>query len=197
MNLEIDTYIVERNEEGIEFVREEKSRGSGFRRVIKKQISHNSDWHEVIEDYSRTGLSKPTLYHCIRVGSRLYNEKYPNNVIIAGFLHDLLEDIHTSKDEIISIFGENVANLVAANTKNEKLNEPTERREELIMRCVKTSEEATIIKAADILDNFEFYTNTNTQEGIEYCKNNARLLKKYLPESYKDPIFKEVSNILN
>lgn len=140
-------------------------------------------------------LSKPTLFHSIRVGNALYKKGYSGNIVIAGFLHDLLEDTAVTEDEITNLFGKDVTEIVRANTKNKSLTDREERHRELISRCATTSEAAAIVKAADILDNFDFYTRTKNQDGIEYCKNNAKLMEEFTPKSYSDPIFEELKKI--
>ncbi len=139
--------------------------------------------------------AKPTLFHSVRVGNNLYKNDYKESVVIGGFLHDVLEDTKTTENEINDLFGKEVTDIVKANTKNKNLNDRHERHRELIQRCVETSEDAAIVKAADILDNFDYYKRINSQDGIEYCKNNSRLLQEFLPKDYSDPIFQELNQI--
>ena len=44
-------------------------------------------------------LIKPTLLHAIRVGSWLYFHGYETNIVIAGFLHDIIEDTDVTEQE--------------------------------------------------------------------------------------------------
>lgn len=53
-------------------------------------------------------LTKPTLFHSIRVGNYLYKNGYPDHIVIAGFLHDVVEDTKTTTDEIVDLFGKNL-----------------------------------------------------------------------------------------
>lgn len=134
-------------------------------------------------------LIKPTLLHAIRVGSWLYFHSYETNIVIAGFLHDIVEDTDVTEQDIFEVFGLEVANIVKANTKNKKIQESKIRNEELVKRCLEASEKASIVKAADILDNYTYYLSINDQTGIEYCVNNALSLRKHFNNSYNDKIF--------
>jgi len=137
-------------------------------------------------------LIKPTLLHSIRVGSYLYFNEYDTDIVIAGFLHDVIEDTDTTEQEIAELFGKKVLTIVAANTKNANIVEKKLRNEELIKRCLVTSEKSAIVKAADILDNYIYYINLNDKNGVDYCRNNAISFKRYFNNSYKDRIFSKL-----
>lgn len=49
-----------------------------------------------------------------------------------------------------------------------------------------------IIKAADVLDNYSYYTRINDDGGIGYVKMISQLLLKQKPDEFKDPIFEEL-----
>ncbi len=137
----------------------------------------------------RNDMIKPTLLHAIRVGSWLYFHGYDTDIVIAGFLHDIIEDTDVTAQEIDEAFGEEISIMVVANTKNTNITEKKLRNDELIKRCLLNSEKASIVKAADIIDNYRYYTNLNDRNGIDYCKNNAASFKNYFNRSYRDTIF--------
>ena len=101
---------------------------------------------------------KPTLFHGIRVGIYLYTNGYSQDIVIAGFLHDIFEDTSVKEEELIHHFGVEVTRLVSACTKDRKIKDSDERIEELIQRCAQQGENALIVKTADILDSFSYYT---------------------------------------
>jgi GTP pyrophosphokinase len=80
------------------------------------------------------GLTKPTLLHSVRVGLRLYSDNYSKELIIAGLLHDLVEDTAITIDDVKEKFGERVAKLVELNTKNSEIQDKKERTMDLITR---------------------------------------------------------------
>jgi (p)ppGpp synthase/HD superfamily hydrolase len=140
-------------------------------------------------------LPKPTLLHSIRVGIYLYNHKYSSSVCIAGLLHDLIEDSDVTIENIENKFGSNIALLVKANTKNEDL--PEEKRyEELLKRCIESGENASIIKAADIIDNLNAYRKIKSDEGIKNMLNFGTILLEIKPKRFNDRIFQELQEML-
>ncbi len=64
---------------------------------------------------------EPYIIHPIEVVKILIGLRADKNTLIAGFLHDILEDTDTKPEEIKEIFGEDVLNLVQGVTKLSKL----------------------------------------------------------------------------
>ncbi len=149
----------------------------------------------LLSTYMPPENTKPVLLLSIRVGIYLLENKYSEDIVLAGFLHDILEDTNIAPVEIQNIFGKNVLELITANTKNTSIVDKTERRKELIKRCVKLGQDSAIIKAADILDNYQYYKGIGDATGIEYCQSNASLVKKYMLTTFNDPIFETLNSI--
>src|SRR4030065_1711780 len=55
--------------------------------------------------------------HCVAVASILAELQVPVNVVVAGLLHDTVEDTPVTLDDIRNDFGEDVAKLVGGVTK--------------------------------------------------------------------------------
>jgi len=105
------------------------------------------------------GLAKlpvACLLHSIRVGLYLQRHGSSKEVVLAGFLHDILEDTDASLEEVEQNFGRRVAELVSAMTYDEGL-ESMERSRDSVMRCKHLGRDALMIKAADLIDNLRFY----------------------------------------
>lgn len=100
---------------------------------------------------------KPVILHSIRVGLYLYEKGYRENIVMAGLLHDLLEDSDATFEEIKQNFGSNIANLVQANSFDKDIKDKGKRKEQTLKRCLEMGKDALIIKAADILDNSYYY----------------------------------------
>ena len=58
--------------------------------------------------------SKPVLFHSFKVGYKLYINGYGENVVIAGILHDLIEDTDVTYDKLKEDFSLAIAELVQA-----------------------------------------------------------------------------------
>jgi len=64
---------------------------------------------------------EPYIIHPVEVVKILVDLKADNHTLIAGFLHDILEDTETKPEEIQQLFGDDVLNLVQGVTKLGKL----------------------------------------------------------------------------
>jgi (p)ppGpp synthase/HD superfamily hydrolase len=155
---------------------------------IEKAIRLIFERSPVANDNTR----KPVLFHDIRVGTYLYENNYSRDIVLAGFLHDALEFMGVKGDEIKNEFGENVLKLVLANSKDESIDK-TQRNEELIKRCVAAGQDALIVKVADTIDSFKYYTSVNNDNQLQnYCLVITDLVFKYLPSDFNDKIFGEL-----
>lgn len=135
---------------------------------------------------------KPVLIHDVRVGVFLYNKDYDEEIILAGFLHDALEFSDLSEDFLRTEFGDQVVELVKACTKDPAIKDKVASTDELIKRCAEAGEDALIVKTADIIDSFKFYTAENNPDQLAYCRRNAEAILKYKPENFNDEIFNEL-----
>lgn len=107
---------------------------------------------------------KPVILHSTRVGMTLYDGAYETRIVIAGFLHDLLEDTDVTSDEIRSRFGKDIAKIVEATSVDENIDDYLARHYEMYQRCFELGRTAVAVKAADIVDNSEYYHMGDTQE---------------------------------
>ncbi|MBI96134.1 hypothetical protein CL656_03215 [bacterium] len=53
-------------------------------------------------------------------------------------------------------------------------------------------QDALIIKTADILDSFKWYSDQNNQSELKYCVRNANAILKFKPDNFNDKIFDEL-----
>src|SRR5262245_59361466 len=114
---------------------------------------------------SEEGSRKPILFHDIRVGVYLYENGYSENIVLGGLLHDALEWSSISEKLLQDEFGGEITRLVKASTKDDSITDKEEKINELIKRCVDNGQDALIVKAADILDSFKWYSQQkNTDE---------------------------------
>ena len=137
---------------------------------------------------------KPVLFHDIRVGVYLYENGYPQDVVLAGVLHDAIEWSDITEQILIDEFGSNVLRLVLASTKNDSIVDKFEKTNELIKRCIQNGQEALIIKSADIIDSFKWYSSQNSENELKYCLRNANAIFKFKPNDFDDKIFKELKD---
>jgi (p)ppGpp synthase/HD superfamily hydrolase len=135
---------------------------------------------------------KALLPHDIRVGVYLYENGYSRDIILAGILHDTLEFTTVTEQMLKDEFGDDVLKLVKASTKDDSIKDKEEKTNELIKRCAENGQDALIVKTADIIDSFKYYTAVENADQLEYCLRNARAIFKFKPDNFSDKIFEEL-----
>ncbi len=112
--------------------------------------------------------SKPVIFHSIRVGVCLSHHGYAKDVVVAGILHDVLEDTDSTESEIKQIFGEYVLKLVKAVSFDKSLSDKKARYYQTFSRSMEAGKDALVIKASDILENSYYYGFTESNESYEW-----------------------------
>ena len=115
---------------------------------------------------------KPILFHSSKVSMTLYFLEYDREIVLAGALHDLLEDTDTTKDEIEEIYGRKIADIVEAVSFDPDIEDYMQRTREMFERCLECGKDALIVKCSDLLDNINFVHLTEPAKQTE-------LLEKY------------------
>lgn len=101
---------------------------------------------------------KPYFTHVENVAAILKQSGFPDSVVAAGYLHDVIEDTDVSQEDIREIFGEEILQLVLHNTENKDL-EWEQRKQATILKAQETSFEIKALIAADKLDNSQDLLN--------------------------------------
>lgn len=86
-------------------------------------------------------------------------------------------------------FGDNIVKLILASTKDDSIIDKHEKTNELIKRCIINDQDTLIIKTADILDSFKWYSSQNNKGELDYCIRNANAIFKFKPDDFDDKIF--------
>jgi GTP diphosphokinase / guanosine-3',5'-bis(diphosphate) 3'-diphosphatase len=127
------------------------------------------------KEQRRKGKEKePYINHLIHVVSLLYENGNVRDwsVLIAGVLHDTIEDTKTSKLEILQLFGKEIAEIVMEVTDDKNL--PAEKRKLLQIESANhKSPKAKLVKIADKISNIYDITisppeNWSKQRKIDY-----------------------------
>lgn len=109
------------------------------------------------QDQVRKAGGEPYVVHVVHVSVILLRHGFPENVAIAGLLHDVVEDHDVPLAEIEAAFGPAVAEMVAALTERKREDgqeRPWEdRKREALAHLGQASREAVAVKAADTLHN--------------------------------------------
>jgi (p)ppGpp synthase/HD superfamily hydrolase len=131
------------------------------------------------------------------LGVALLVQKYTNDedTIIAGILHDAIEDTETTEDEIARLFGEKVAKIVDEVSEKDKSLD-WEKRKEIVLASVKNlSNEAALVKLADKTHNYFESKKKYAELGITYFNSFSVSFDKKL--EYEKKCIREFKNYHN
>jgi len=90
-----------------------------------------------------------TVEHPIAVGELLTDDGQPPTVVVAGLLHDVLEDTDLTSGELRERFGPDVARLVEALTQDTTIVKYRERKAALCRQILDAGPEAAVVSLAD------------------------------------------------
>jgi len=111
----------------------------------------------LVENVNATSKNpKPVILHSIRVAIYLLDLEYSTDIVLSAILHDVLEDTDVSERRLNSEFGTRINNIVKAVSYNEKIENWTQKYQEVFDRVIQQGKAATILKCADIYQN-SFY----------------------------------------
>ncbi|MBI1215906.1 MAG: HD domain-containing protein [Alphaproteobacteria bacterium] len=106
-------------------------------------------------DQRRKGeRAEPYVNHLTEVAELLATHTGGTNtdVILAGILHDTVEDTKTTRDELVREFGENIADIVMECTDDKSLPK-AERKRLQVENAPHKSDDAKMVKMADKISN--------------------------------------------
>ncbi|MBM7552023.1 HD domain-containing protein [Thalassobacillus pellis] len=122
------------------------------------------------EGQRRKSTGEPYITHPIRVADILMEAGFSDEVVCAGYLHDVVEDTNVTLNDIQHAFGNSVANLVAAHTEDKK--KSWKERKQHTIDTVKTgSLEVKSLIVADKLDNLLSMEAEYAAKGEEIWKH--------------------------
>lgn len=117
---------------------------------------------------TRKGDSFPYLEHPLEVGYKLWRSKFPNDVVVAGFCHDLLEDSKCSEKEILEKCSSDVLTIVKAVSNDEALSDKKdwEKKKEKYIKSVEAGGiEAITVSVMDKICNLQSFFDQYEKEG--------------------------------
>jgi (p)ppGpp synthase/HD superfamily hydrolase len=122
--------------------------------------------------------AEPYVNHLLEVAELLarLTDELDTNLIVAALLHDTIEDVGVSREEIAQRFGEDVASLVAEVTDDKSL--PKETRKALqIENAAKKSPRAQSLSAADKIANVR--SIATFERRVEYVRWARQVVGRY------------------
>lgn len=152
---------------------------------------------------------KPMIIHPISVGKLLESYGYDENVVSAGYLHDVVEDTLYTIEDIESEFGRDIASLVMGASEPDKSLSWEERKKHTIEETKKLPLRNKLVICADKINNLEdlFLKFEKTGErDFKAFKRGEEQQRWYYTNVYESlianeekdlPIFKRLKDILD
>lgn len=117
---------------------------------ITKALSFAAEAHHL---QFRKGTTVPYIFHPVSVARILAENKCKETVVLAGLLHDVVEDTKVTLEQVEQEFGKKVSELVWAVSEHNKKLSWKKRKEAYIQQAKENPIEALQIMCADKLDN--------------------------------------------
>lgn len=155
---------------------------------LNKAIHFSIQTHEVHQKQKRKGKDIAYITHPLTVGIILSRAGAPEDVVIAGILHDTIEDstaeAKVTKEMLTEEFGEVVAELVASVSETRKELTWEERKADALEHIRHFSKESVLLKSGDIV--------ANTSELLDdYAKINDEVFARFnAPEDKKENVLR-------
>lgn len=110
---------------------------------------------------------RPYIDHPIEVAERLSERGYPDEVLAAALLHDVVEDSDLEVEDVRRVGGDRVARIVATLTEDESVEPYAERKREHRARVQADGPESLAVYAADKLTNLCMLRDAYAEKGEE------------------------------
>jgi len=101
----------------------------------------------------RKGTAIPYVFHAVGVAQILAAAGCAEEVVVAGLLHDTVEDTSVTLGEIRTVFGDEVARLVEGVSEPDKSDAWENRKQHTIDGLATAPTEVLLVTCADKLDN--------------------------------------------
>ncbi len=120
--------------------------------ALKRALDQAAIWHRhQLRKYP--GVEVPYVSHLAAVGILLARYGFDDEVIMAGVLHDVLEDTPVTSTELHATFGARIATLVQLVSEEDKSLPWEERKRLALAQFMRNPWEAQAITVADKIDN--------------------------------------------
>ena len=142
----------------------------------------------------KSDIEKPMIIHPINVAQILKQYGFDENVIAAGYLHDVVEDTKYEIEDIEKEFGKDVSSLVYGASEPDKSLSWEERKKHTIDETKKLDFRHKAIICADKISNLEdlrILSEIKGEYNFSAFKRGFDSQKWYYTEVYKSLIFNE------
>jgi (p)ppGpp synthase/HD superfamily hydrolase len=160
-----------------------------YTQKIQHAIRFAIKTHEGYQKQKRKGKDVPYIVHPLTVGIILASAGAHEDLIIAGLLHDTIEDSieakKVTKELITERFGENVYNLVLSVTEQDRDLSWEKRKAEAIEHIETFSNDSVLLKSADIIANSSEIVDDYSKKGESVFERFGATREKLLEANIK------------
>jgi len=178
-----------------------------YTQKIQKAIKFAAKTHNHYQQQTRKGKVIPYITHPLTVNIILLLAKAKEDVVVAGILHDTIEDSADNKKVTPAMieerFGKSVKEIVLSVTEVNKNLPWAERKTTALEHIQHFSQDSVLVKSADVLSNGTELVDDYRKEGKEVFKrfkasisntlaNYARVISALLKRWPKSPLAKDL-----
>ncbi len=150
---------------------------------IQKAISFAIKIHQLDQNQTRKGTNIPYIIHPLSLGIILARAGAEEDIVIAGILHDTIEDSVASakvtKEIIAKEFGENIAEMVNDVTEQDKSLPWIVRKQHALEHIPQMENDSLMVKSADVLHNLR-------DQIADYKQERDAMFKRFNKEASKE-----------
>ncbi len=138
-----------------------------------------------VGDAYRTHLRRPgkTIEHPIAVATLLADDGQPPLVVIAGILHDVLEDTDATPNELDLAVGPNVARLVSALSEDPSIRRYRKRKSALRRQIVDAGPAAAAVSLADKVAKLRAVESRPAERKLDHYSKTLRAIEQHYRSS--------------
>lgn len=147
------------------------------------------------EGQVRKVSQSPFIFHSLALGCILNDAGADEDAIIAGILHDTVEDTDVTLNDIKETFGENIANLVDGCSENKTLSWE-QRKQQTIDDLQIACEKVCLVTCADKIHNLQVSIDGVKEKGKDFFVHFKRGYneQKWYYGSIKDVLEMRIPN---
>ncbi len=143
---------------------------------IQRAIKFAIKTHEIYQKQKRKGKDVAYITHPLTAGLILALANAPEDVVVAGILHDTMEDCpeckQVTEEMLTERFGDHVAKLVLSVTETDKGASWEERKSVALEHIAHFSHDSLLLKSGDMLSN-------GTEIIADYARHGDKLFDHF------------------
>ena len=147
-----------------------------YTQKIQDAVHFSIQIHEAPVKQKRKGKDIPYITHPLAVGLILSQAGASEDVVVAGILHDTIEDCEpygsVTRELLAEKFGDPVAELVDSVTEKDKNLSWHERKEKALKEIAAFSHDSLLVKSGDVISN-------NTELIMDYERDGEATFARF------------------